>query len=144
MSEYTIKTAQGLVIRNLDGKVVAPCQSAEDPDFIAYCAWASLLDTEGKLVNIPIIDQTIPVTEQDVISTVQNLLDTTAQSKRYDNMLSLSTYVNSTVPKFKAEAETGIAWRDGCWSTCYDILASDIEITSIDEVLSQLPSIVWP
>jgi len=138
MSEYTIKTAQGLVIRNSDGKVVAPCQSVEDPDFVAYKEWAM---TEG---NLPIIDNTIPVTEQDVITVVQNLLDTTAQSKRYDNMLSLSTYVNSTVPKFKAEAEAGIAWRDICWSTCYDILLSGIEITSVEDVLIQLPPIVWP
>lgn len=138
MSEYTIKTAQGLVIRNLDGKVVAPCQSAEDPDFIAYIEWAM---TEG---NVPILDKTIPIIEKDVIDVVQNLLNTTAQSKRYDNMLSLSTYINSTVPQFKAEAEAGILWRDNCWSTCYDILASGVEITSIDEVLAQLPSIVWP
>jgi len=138
MSEYTIKTAFGQVIRNSDGKIVAPCQSAEDPDFIAYCQWAKI---EG---NEPIIDQTLPVTEDIVVEAVQSLLDSTAQSKKYDSMLSLSTYATSVVPKYRAEAQAGITWRDLCWARCYEILESMPELTSIDQVLSQLPSIVWP
>ena len=138
MSEYTIKTAYGQIIRNSDGKIVAPCQSIEDPDFVAYCQWASVAG------NDPILDITIPVTEQNIVDTIQRLLDTTAQSKKYDSMLSLSTYVNSVVPKYRAEAQAGLTWRDLCWSKCYEILDSGIEITHIDQVLSQLPSIVWP
>ena len=138
MSEYTIKTAQGLVIRDSDGKVVAPCQSSQDPDFLAYQEW---VNTPG---NKPTIDDTIPVTEQNIIDAVQSLLDTTAQSKNYDSMLSLSTYTNSTNSTFKAEAEAGVAWRDTCWLKCYEIQASGAEITHVDEVLNQLPSIVWP
>ncbi len=37
--EYTIILSTGEVIRNSDGKVIAPCQSAEDPDFVAYILW---------------------------------------------------------------------------------------------------------
>lgn len=36
---YTIIPDQGIVIRDSDGKVIAPCQSAEDPDFLAYNEW---------------------------------------------------------------------------------------------------------
>lgn len=39
MSDYTINPSEGTVTRNADGKVVAPCQSVEDPDFMAYIAW---------------------------------------------------------------------------------------------------------
>jgi len=36
---YTLSLSTGEVTRIADGKVVAPCQSAEDPDFVAYIAW---------------------------------------------------------------------------------------------------------
>lgn len=36
---YTIILDEGTVTRDSDGKVVAPCQSAEDPDFVAYINW---------------------------------------------------------------------------------------------------------
>ena len=144
MSEYIIKTALGQVIRTSDGKVVAPCQSNQDPDFLEYIEWIKLKDVDGKLINEPVIDDTIPVTEKQIIKAVQSLLDSTAQSKNYDNMLSLSTYANSTNSTFKAEAEAGVAWRDACWLKCYEIQASGAEITHVDEVLSQLPAIVWP
>jgi hypothetical protein len=36
---YTISLITGEVVRVSDGKVVAPCQSAEDPDFRAYIDW---------------------------------------------------------------------------------------------------------
>lgn len=39
-SDYTIRPAFGTVTRNSDGKVVAPCQSNQDPDFVAYVEWA--------------------------------------------------------------------------------------------------------
>ena len=50
---YTIILDEGLVIRDSDGKQVAPCQSDQDPDFLAYNEWANaggqptLLDTRG-------------------------------------------------------------------------------------------------
>lgn len=36
---YTIILDQGTVIRNADGKQVAPCDSVLDPDFVAYINW---------------------------------------------------------------------------------------------------------
>lgn len=36
---YTINYATCEVVRVSDGKVVAPCQSAADPDFVAYIEW---------------------------------------------------------------------------------------------------------
>ncbi|BDU76290.1 hypothetical protein [Mesoterricola sediminis] len=39
MSPYTVSLSLGTVTRNEDGKIVAPCQSPEDPDFMAYIAW---------------------------------------------------------------------------------------------------------
>jgi hypothetical protein len=36
---YTIVLDHGLVIRNSDGQVIAPCQSTDDPQFVYYNAW---------------------------------------------------------------------------------------------------------
>jgi hypothetical protein len=38
---YSFNTTTGEVIRDRDGKVVAPCQSADDADFVEYNNWAS-------------------------------------------------------------------------------------------------------
>lgn len=39
MAEYTINLSTCEVVRVADGKVVAPCQSPLDPDFVAYQLW---------------------------------------------------------------------------------------------------------
>lgn len=36
---YTIILDEGIVIRDADQVVVAPCASADDPDFLTYIAW---------------------------------------------------------------------------------------------------------
>ncbi len=36
---YTLILDEGLAIRDEDQKVVAPCQSNEDPDFLEYIDW---------------------------------------------------------------------------------------------------------
>lgn len=51
---YTIHHGDGTVTRNSDGKVVAPCQSVDDPDFVSYHAW---IDAG----NEPSIDDAQPV-----------------------------------------------------------------------------------
>lgn len=38
---YTLNLYEGTVIRDEDQKVVAPCASADDPDFVAYIEWVN-------------------------------------------------------------------------------------------------------
>lgn len=38
---YTIILREGTVIRDSDGVQIAPCESAEDPEFLAYIAWVN-------------------------------------------------------------------------------------------------------
>jgi len=38
---YTLSLYQGTVTRNSDDKVVAPCESEFDPDFMEYIAWVN-------------------------------------------------------------------------------------------------------
>ena len=82
-----------------------------------------------------------------IVSTVQNRLDTFAQARGYDNILSACTYANSSVTKFKNEADYCIAQRDATWTTLYSILA-DVEagirtVTSFADIEAELPILIW-
>jgi hypothetical protein len=38
---YTNIIDQGIIIRDSDGKIVSPCESNENPDFVEYNEWAN-------------------------------------------------------------------------------------------------------
>ena len=78
---------------------------------------------------------------------IQNYLDTTAQERRYDNIFTAISYVNSTDEIFAREAKACLEWRDKVWRTCYNILdeveAGLREIPTIEELMAELPVIEW-
>ena len=79
---------------------------------------------------------------------IQNLLDRTAQTRRYDSGTTISTYVNSTNPVWAAEAEAFVAWRDAVWAYAYaelEKVESELRpIPSVEDFLAELPAISWP
>ena len=86
--------------------------------------------------------------KQSLTSAVQKHMDNTAKERNFDDILSLCTYATSAKPKFAAEGQAGVSWRDEVWAKGYTILA-DVEagtrsIPTVDELLSELPSFVWP
>ena len=84
---------------------------------------------------------------KEIQDAVQNLLDTTAQSKRYDDGFAICSYATSTDETFRNEAQAFIEWRDRCWRKCYEILAQfesgEIEMPSVEYVLAELPGLEW-
>jgi hypothetical protein len=80
---------------------------------------------------------------------VQRHIDTTAQSRQYENGFALASYVTSTVPSWRAEAEVFINWRDYVWVFVFDLL-SQVEAgtepppESPAALIEMLPSIEWP
>lgn len=85
--------------------------------------------------------------KEQAMTAVQTLLDTTARSRGYDSIVSLCTYATSNIPKFKAEGQAGVDWRDACWAygyqLMYDIQTGKREIPSVDEILAEIPNINW-
>ena len=89
------------------------------------------------------VDQRI----KEIQDAVQNLLDSKAQEKLYDNAFAICSYATSTDEIFHAEATKFIAWRDQCWRKCYEILAlfqvGEIDMPTVDYVLERLPVLEW-
>ena len=83
--------------------------------------------------------------ENSAIDRVQSFMDAKAKELGYDNILSASSYVTSTFPKFKAEGIAFAKWRDDVWLYCYSVLAEweagTSEITTEDELIASLPEL---
>ena len=84
---------------------------------------------------------------KDIQNAVQNLLDSKAREKNYDNGFAIASYALSTNDTFRSEAGKFIAWRDAVWGKCYQILdaykAGEIEMPSVENVLAVLPELEW-
>lgn len=85
---------------------------------------------------------------QDMTAVVQRYLDATAQLRGYDGILSLCSYAASVNQPFAAEGDAGIVWRDAVWLYCYqvlaDVAAGTRPIPTADELIAELPAMVWP
>lgn len=78
---------------------------------------------------------------------LQNLIDTTAQSKTYADALHCVSYGLSTNVQWQAEALAFIAWRDSVYEKSLQILAAieqGAPVPTEQEFLAELPTIVWP
>lgn len=79
---------------------------------------------------------------------IASLLNTTAQSKKYDSALSCASYATSSNTAWKAEAIAFIAWRDAIMNYSINIqnevLAGSIPLPTLAEFIAGLPVITWP
>lgn len=108
----------------------------------------TLEEIEADAVNIFLTKSGI---KRMLTQAVQDWMDTTVQENGYDNIFTACSYANSTNPKFKAEAEACIAWRDRVWEYCYaaldEVVAGQREIPTVEELLAELKAeitLTWP
>lgn len=71
--------------------------------------------------------------KDQIISAVQNRLDNFAKSKNYDNIMSATTYVSSTISKFAKDGQDAVHIRDKTWETLHMIL------DEIDDGIKPIP-----
>jgi hypothetical protein len=143
---YIIYPSTGEVLRMSDGKVIAPCQSTDDPDFVTYISWVNQ-GNAPQSEDPPAPMETPESVSANIVEAIQNHLDGVAKTRNYDGILSLCTYASSSIPRFRAEGQAGVDWRDQCWAAAYQIMA-DVglglrTIPTVAEVLAELPVIAW-
>lgn len=129
-----------MIQRVSDGAFIP--EVAGNNDYAEYRAWLAK-GNEPEPYVAPVGDILAEIT-----NAVQTRLDEKARERRYDSILSLCTYATSTVPKFAAEGQAGVQWRDDTWAACYALLEQfqngEIEQPSFEDVLAALPELNWP
>lgn len=89
----------------------------------------------------------LAATQARYTAALEALYDTTAQSRKYDNRLTCALRAGYAGP-FQAEGTAFAVWMDTCNMTAYDImgqvLAGDITMPSIAELLAMMPTMEWP
>lgn len=99
--------------------------------------------------------------QQDVLmNAVQARMDTFAATRGYDNLDSMSKYLNAVPPsgasdaeaaliaKFRMEAEFMQGVVSLTWARCYvimnTVMAGERPAPSLEELLAELPELKWP
>jgi hypothetical protein len=126
---------------------VYPVTDEPVPD--GHVVTGSSLHWDGQTVTRVFTSEPAPPPSvEDHRRAVQAHIDATAQSKGYNDGVAMAGYVGSSVPPWKAEAETFVAWRDAVWLFVFELMAQvqagDAEPpTSTDALLGWLPQIEW-
>lgn len=87
--------------------------------------------------------------QKQVVDAIQSRLDTFAQTRNYQDILSAVSYVNSSVPNFAADAAYCVTARDNTWATLHTLYAEVQANTrtipeTVQGVLDLLPTLAWP
>lgn len=95
------------------------------------------------------------VVESGIVAATQARLDTFAQTRNYDGILSACTYAGSTNAQFAKEGTYCVAARDNTWNTLYTILAqvqagnwpttgAGKQPSGYSDIEASLPALAWP
>lgn len=108
-------------------------------------------DKKGRPVAVPPPPPPPPTVEEQqaiFVAAIQGHLDSFAQTRNYDGIMSAATYATSTIPKFAAEGQYAVEARDATWTKGYEILDAVLSgqrpMPTIDEVIAELPPLKWP
>lgn len=118
--------------------------------YVPSSAYAGVYFIKGHEKPAETPEEYIARRESEIVNMVQELIDSTANQKRYDTGESCCSYVGDPDEEFNADAVAFQAWRGRCWRTCYNILNSVKAGTVAPEdvtdeyVLERLPVMEWP
>jgi len=103
--------------------------------------------TPEEIAEIEAISAPTP-TITDYENAIQNLVDTTAREKQFRDGVTLASYTASTKPKWAAEAQAFVAWRDNVWFYAYGELAKvqagQRPQPTVEQFLGEIAPIAWP
>jgi len=133
------------VIATLKDEYEGPQEWVLPPsDFDESRAFEYTIDSNGNF-TLPEPPTLLKVLEQ----AVQKRLDDFAQTRGYENINSATTYISSSVTKYKNEGTYASTARDSTWNALYQII-DDVndgnreKIVNFSEIESELPELNWP
>lgn len=104
--------------------------------------------TADEIAEIGIPPEPIPPTITDYENAIQDLVDSTAREKQFRDGVTLASYTASTKPKWAAEAQAFVAWRDNVWFYAYGELskvqAGQRPQPTVEQFLGEIAPIAWP
>jgi len=103
--------------------------------------------TPEEIAELEATPASVP-TITDCENAIQNLVDSTAREKQFRDGVTLASYTASTKPKWAAEAQAFVAWRDNVWFYAYGELAKvqagQRPQPTVDQFLGEIARIAWP
>ncbi len=119
---------------------------------ISDAQWAEFIDNVGhrKWMDGEVVayDPASEPTITDYENAIQNLVDNTARERQFRDGVTLASYTASTKPKWAAEAQAFVAWRDNVWFYTYGELAKvqagQRQQPTVDQFLTEIAPIAWP
>ena len=86
--------------------------------------------------------------KNEITQAVQTRLDTFAQTRNYDSILSACTYASSTVAQFASEGQLCVNLRDATWGKLYQIMQEVTDGTrpmpaGYADIEAELPALAW-
>lgn len=110
----------------------------------------NVVNKSYTVVNLSQEEQLQKINEMKLffVNAVETFLDSIVSQKDYKNILHACSYVESSVPQYKAEALAVVAWRDLVWGKAYEIqnaiLAGSRTVPTREEFLAEMPALEWP
>jgi hypothetical protein len=123
----------------------------EYADLACWCnANNATIEDKGEyyeVVEIPVHVPTVEELQQYFEDAIEAYMDSVVQTRNYKNIHTAASYVNSTNEKFAREGAACNKWRDDVWDKCYAVLAEvkagTRPIPTLEEVIAELPVLVW-
>lgn len=103
-----------------------------------------ITDEADPVPPAPTQEEILAQAKVNFINIVQTHLDSAAQARGYDSVISACSYAGASNP-FQAEGAAFVAWRGNVWATCYtimgEVVAGTRAIPTETELLALLPAL---
>jgi hypothetical protein len=127
---------------NIGGQTIEPPANLPDRKFRE--AW--VLDGQGGVTLDP--TKRAEIAQKLFEDAIEAHIEAAAADRGYANSTRLASYVASTTPAWKAEAEAFVAWRDDVWAYAFieleKVLAGQRDEPTIEAFVEELPLMEWP